>query len=155
MHTHGRLIDDTVFSGFNRGYKVNPNRLINLKGFKETPLSTCSSLFFLSRNSYCQHTILQCVLHGMQIHPPQVSRIRQGCPFTRARQFWSAIPIQLFARGATRLYPCSCSHSMRPCLMSFWYQRPCHFCRSPVYCRSWRGEYLWAESFEPHTRRRG
>ena len=45
VHTHGRLIDDTVFSSFNRGYKVNPNRLINLKRFKETQLSTCSSLF--------------------------------------------------------------------------------------------------------------
>ena len=48
---------------------------------------------------------------------------------------------QSSARGATQLYPCS--HSTRPCLMTFLYQRPCHFCHSPVYCRSWRVPLGW------------
>ena len=62
-----------------------------------TLLTSAFQLSILSEVSLLNFLRLQCVLHGVQIHPPQVSRTRQGCPFTRARLLKPALPFQLFA----------------------------------------------------------
>ena len=139
-----------VFSGFSEGVMLwYPNGLINLK-----PLSKQLKRFLhLSRNSYRKHTILHCFAWDA-ITPPSGEPVTARLPTYQGETIAvcltasalcrpgetlksnAAIYInQSSLRGATQLYPCS--HSMRPCLMTFWYQRPCHLCHSPVYCRSW------------------
>ena len=106
----------------------------------------------------CSYTPLRWARHGKAAHLP--GRDHFGLPYrSSSLQTWetlknnAAIYInQSSLRGATQLYPCS--HSMRPCLMTFWYQPPCHFCHSPVYCRSWQVPRSCWELCEPHARRR-
>ena len=126
-----------------------PNRLINLnnKGTNK-PLSTCDSLLFTRAASAVRYIYYTWVLWWSANTPPSGEPVTARLPtyqgetisvcltapgsFARPEETQTAAMIQKSIVNASSFTTYPSSHSTRPCLITFSYQRPCHFCHSPV-----------------------
>ena len=147
--------DEHVFAGFSKGVKtMNPTGLINLQQTK-TPLSTRLTTFFLRAAQLSYITMLHVCFPWGADTPPSGEPDTARLPIYQGEAFKACLTDPTLCkpegkhsketRGSVQSIICTSrvstypsSHSTRPCLITFWYQRPCHFCHSFVKRRtSW------------------